>query len=485
MIRAAVAFAAILIAALLPQALVGLDRPFGVHEIGAGGYFGVYVRNWENLGFVATRGLPLIPQVVEDLADATPYTNHPPGLGWLFALTGRSEAGFRLPTLLGSALAGWLLWLLLVPRVGAARAAAGALALVTAPVLAFYCQANYEPLTCAAGLGLWLAAERRNRPALIVAAVLGLWIDWLFAFFVAALPLLLLRRPESFRRLLPAFIATAAAGVAILGWTLWARAHPGLAEGAGEAAESVVQRAVLERPAAAEFLAATAASLRGAFGLPLLLLGAAGWIALLARDWRLAAAALAVQGMTVVVFPHHVMTHSLFLAYLAIPLAAGVAALPLPPRAPPWLLLLVPLVAGVESARQLRLSATPFFRDFGRAASDAAGGAGPDGPFVATNNPYVHRCYVDTPRVLLHPVVRPPELEAGLRALGPQGARYLHLTFTGPLLDVIPYLQPLPELERWLAAFPRERVPQLETTIRMPPDGTSVRIVQAWLYRLR
>jgi hypothetical protein len=46
---------------------------------------------------------------VTDVGQAVPYTNHPPGLAWICALTGGSEAGLRLPALVALFASGWLL----------------------------------------------------------------------------------------------------------------------------------------------------------------------------------------------------------------------------------------------------------------------------------------------------------------------------------------------------------------------------------------
>lgn len=473
-------------------ALLTAARPFGMHEISGGGYFGVYVRNWENLGFFATRGLPLLPEVVTDVGQAVPYTNHPPGLAWICALTGGSEAGLRLPAIVALFAAGWLLCELLSRRFPRHIAVAAGALLIAMPVFSVYCLPSYEPLTCAFGLGLWLAIERHlergSRLALgaaIACAALGIWADWLFAFFVAALPLwtgLPADRARMRALLLPG-AAMLLSALAILGWTTWARALPALQPGLAETAHSVVERAVLDRPAADDVLSGTLARLRAGFTWPILITGALGWLLLARRHLRFALATLSVQLMTVIVFPHHVMTHVLFIAYLAIPLAAGIAALAA--RLGLWLLLAALVWTLTHTARQIELASTPFFAEFGRVATAAAG---PDDHgreyWVATNNPYIFRYYVPTTRVLREPVVRIPELQAGLAQIT-RGARYLHLACEGPLLELIPYLRPIPELTDWLQPFTRRRLPELELQLRLPPDGTALEITEAWIYELR
>ena len=56
-------FASILVLVLLGAMFHAprLSRPFGAADINAGMYFGLFVKTWEDFGFVELRGLPLGP----------------------------------------------------------------------------------------------------------------------------------------------------------------------------------------------------------------------------------------------------------------------------------------------------------------------------------------------------------------------------------------------------------------------------------------
>ncbi len=176
--------------ALLPN-VPRLSGPFTDGQAGnCGAMFALFERNAQSLGWLATRGVPVVnPVPPPSPATAQFYAHHPPGLPWLVMLAGRLPLAIESASRLVALLA-FLLTALLVADLAARLAGPGAS--LTAGVLVLALPAgrhhatlvNYETVALPALL-LLLRSLRLGRPPPWVAAALAALADW-----IALLPLL-------------------------------------------------------------------------------------------------------------------------------------------------------------------------------------------------------------------------------------------------------------------------------------------------------
>ncbi|MEM7199142.1 MAG: hypothetical protein AAF628_02685 [Planctomycetota bacterium] len=498
-IWAALAVVALGLAVQLPIA----DRPFGVHEVNPGNFFGVWARNWERFGLWESRGLPLGSQLLDQVHQGDPDTNHPPLYGWLSYWCGTSEAALRVPTIAGHALSAGLMVLLLAGALGVGPATLAGVTTLAVPALAFYSQVSFECVVLPVGLALWLAclawcraapAARRRWAALVAAlAFVNVWLDWLAVFLTFGTLPLLWTRPwrTAIARLAVPFGATLLAGITVFAWRSWALALPTLTEGtgapghhSGEGLGALIERTFLTRPPLGEFIALVWAQLQSGYAMPLLVAGAVGLVPLARRAPRVLGAAALSAVVIPLLFAGHASTHVHFVSYFAPLLAAGLAALVRVHRAL-WLVGLTILgVTAWSSAHHIRAADTTLFRELGATLSRAARDAAGRRSIVFFNIVYRYGYYVDSPDVQIQPLTDPAPLRLADQLPPELGLRYLYLKMSGPLLDAIPALAPRPELEAYLAPFPRERMPALEMAITVPPQDLTMRVDEAWLYKL-
>jgi hypothetical protein len=186
------------------------------------------VRNFERHGFWRLRGVPLMPQVYNTPAEATPHLSHPPAFTWVSQLFGDSEASFRWPTLITVTIAALCLYELLRPRFGAWPAFGAALLLLGMPGNAVLCQGSFEIPVLGAGMALLLATDRvlagrmRWRVVQAVATFYGSWSDWGIAFLLPRAPGAVPgRRARPALRALLVPVVTGAVALALL--VLWHR----------------------------------------------------------------------------------------------------------------------------------------------------------------------------------------------------------------------------------------------------------------------
>ncbi|MCA8963579.1 MAG: glycosyltransferase family 39 protein [Planctomycetes bacterium] len=460
---------------------------FGENNINATFFFGPFAQHWEKFGWLTLRGAPLGATALtlpETVGAGFPYFNHPPGFAWLCCLLGTAEWQLRLPCVLAVIASGPLLFALLRSRLGAGPAWLAGLLVMIAPGTAYAAVISYESVVIAFGLLLLLAHEhtaagdRRWRMPLVLAAALGVWIDWAFVFYVAALlPWSLPAAPrELLRRLwLPA--AAAAVSLALVfAWRLWAEANPELPP-PGPTQETIgrtLHRAVFGGPPWGAFFAALGDRLVDAFsrtGLGVALLGLP--LALRACP-RLVVALLLPPLLNFGIFRSHSMGHLMFAAYAVPPLAVLVAAVPHTLRR--WRPAatvavaagaLVAAMVGWHTVEFERGATSPLLARVAAALSRMAAEPLPQGhpdpgddrpPLVATNSPQIPPYYVTSPRVLLAPVADPRQLDA--QRAGP--ARIVYVHFQNELHEPgkPPLVAPDQPLRDFLAPFPHIDLPE-------------------------
>lgn len=101
------------------------------------------VRHFEEHGFVATRGVPVLQSWPGTLDECVRYVSHPAPMTWLWWLgtqlcAGDAEAGVKLFPLLANLLSIWLCWLVLRDLAAPLAAAAGTLIFATLPMCTYY-----------------------------------------------------------------------------------------------------------------------------------------------------------------------------------------------------------------------------------------------------------------------------------------------------------------------------------------------------------
>jgi hypothetical protein len=463
-----------------------LDRPFGPMEINGANYFGVFARNWERLGFQTLRGVPLGFRDVDSIAQGSPYWTHPPGFAWLSAALGSAEWQIRLPTALGHAAAAVLAFALLRAALPPIAAALGGLAMLAAPVLAFYSLASYENAVLPLGLLAWLAlrnahaasTRRTWRGLLVAACLIGPWMDWAFGFFcIAMLPLVASRDwRRTVRRLALPWCASLASLLAVVGWTAWAAGAPSLpATDFGELLRGLLRGS---GGGGAPALARHVENLRLGFSLPVLALALAGLPFFARAAPRLALAMLVAGMLNAAVFPANTAGHVFYWAYLAPLVAGGVAGLArIGGRRRAWIgAALASAAIGWGAARVLahfRAADTTFFRDQGALIT----GATTDGArrFVVLAN-YAYGYYVRSPHAAMGlPALTDPQRLEELRTRGGHeawGVRYVLTELEGAAGGGAPLPRVDPALKAYLERFPSPAAPALERRVTIPGYGS-------------
>ncbi len=480
-----------------------LVAPFGFLELNAGYFFGPFAQSYERFGFAALRGIPLGPFEVwpESPDKGYCYFNHPPGTAWLYTALGSAEWQLRLPSVLATIAAGLLLALLLLRRQGPWAAAVGGIALQAFPALAFGSQLSYEPPVLALGLLLFFAADPEGPPRrgasllVLLAAAVGPWLDWSFGFFVLGLPLVHGQRRlrEIGRRILVPWCLSLASLLLVLAWMRWAKAAAFVPQrpGQGEDVAAMLDRALFDRPGFLDFAIAGADQLAQGFGLWTLALAAAGAFVFGRQQPRLLLASMVPALLHPLVFAAHAMTHLMFWAHVAVPAAAGLAALAQQVHRERWRMtlsvsLLVLALGGTTLASiRLKQSGTaPIFASLGRALDAEATAARRDGAspaMVATNAFRSYPYYVASHKVYLGPVTDPALVENAWKG----GAKIQFVYVAAELEDRHGNRAPLasPELLTWLERFPKRELPELQGRWPFGDDGyLSVR--DAWAFEL-
>lgn len=491
--------------------LCWLLAPFGFYEINAGYFFGPFAQQWDRFGWLALRGAPLganavaLPQTV---AQGFPYFNHPPGFAWTCSLFGTAEWQLRLPCTLAILASGPLLYALVRPRLGTAPAWFAGLLVMIAPANAFGAVISYESIVIAFGLLLLLAHERgaggdrRWRALLLASAVLGIWMDWAFAFYVAALlPWSLPANARTLlRRLWLPCTATALSLLGVLLWRAWAEANPALPppQAAQETLAATLQRAVFAGPAWGPFFTALGERLADGFSRPWLAVALLGLPLALRCTPRLLLTLLLPPLLNFGIFRSHSMGHLMFAAYMAPPLAVLAANVPytiacwrrLPPLAPVVATAVAAFVigmAGWHTAEWKRGATSPLLQRVGRSLSELVTTPLPESlsasddrePLVASNAAQCYPYYVTSPRVLLSAVLDPVHLQA--QRNGP--ARIVYVHFQNELHEPgkAPLIAPDQPLRDFLAPFPHIELPELVGEWPMGHGRTMVvRRASAW-----
>lgn len=471
--------------------LPGLGRPYGWIEQNPGLYYGVFVRNYEGLGFLETRGVPLWRYVGESVEALVPNFSHPPGVPWLFFLAGGSEASCRSVTLLAMVLGALALFALLRGRLGPTVAIAGAATHLLAPALGFVAMASGESLAVACGLGLILGVQRigeGRRGALTwlllaVSCSLGPWTDWPFAFFCAGAAVLGWHRSprEIVRRLWPGAAMCIVSFGLFLVWREWAWRLPGLVtEGQARGIVELLQIKVIDRPPWGELLPSILVRLRTTFTTPLVVVIALGTLLGLARATRVTLALL-VAGFTAMLL-FGFQADPVYCSYVApmAGLACGLVVERLAavlPRPRMWRITLTVLLAGYcafSTRRMIDADSTTFLRDAGRILTAASrDNEGRPAYFVTYDLFAYYGTYVESPDVFPFQVADPKWLQTAIDLGGEKGVRHLWLRIPGVERPV----------DAFLAPFPKERRPELEGFVRTP-EG-SFEVSEAWVVTLR
>lgn len=459
-------------------------------EINGANYFGVFAHNWEKFGFGALRGVPL-GGCVDAVANGGPYWTHPPGFAWLTASIGSAEWQLRLPTVLGHALAAVLVFLLLRPRLGRVAGLVGGLATLGVPMLAFYSLTSYENAVLPLGLLAWWGLRRRG--LIVLACLVGPWMDWAFGFFcIAMLPLVIAGNVRDTLRalLLPACVSLLSL-LAVFGWMAWASGATGLpSTDFGELLRGLLHRS---DTAAAGNGARLFENLRLGFSLPVLLTAAAGLPMLFLAAPRLASAMLIGGVLNAVVFPANTAGHVFYQAYLTPLVAGGLGALPAWAGTLRPLRLLLTVVAlaatvlgGVRTIEHFRAADTSFFAEQGALVSAATKDAGGRDCFVFTN--YSYGYYLRSPLVVFGvPSVTDPHKLEQLRSrpgYEAYGLRYLLTDIDGPPIGGTPLPKLDPALRAYLERFPRSPQPVLERVVTVPGYDVDITF-RCWMVTLR
>ncbi len=495
--------------------LPGIGRPFGVHEISGGNYFGVFARNFERLGLWELGGVPVGPVLFDQVDERwmTAYLSHPPGLFWLNAVVGADEARLRLLSALGHIATAILTLVIFRRLLGLWPATLAALVTLAFPVLAFFAIVSYESVVLPLGLGMLIAyqraqtddarARKRSLAVLGALAFIGPWMDWQFLFFCAGLAALAWGpwRAMVQRLWWPAACSTLAVALIFI-WRIVAGGRWSKSDGPEGGVGTLLANTVGTRPAVGEFFGGFGQRALECFTSPAVLLALAGLWWLGRRAPRLTAALTVVGLMNAIVFPTHTMTHTLYLAYLA-PLLAGALAAAAARTPRPAAIVLGAIVVGVAAWSTLdtrRLANTPFFRDVGAELTKAAG-SGDERYAVLFNLPYCYGYYVDSPLVSVQRVTNPAKLEEWrvpemVQLAEVQGIRYLWVRSEPAFGIPFPVPPAEPALDSYLERFPANDVPTLQQTLVLPPvdpiaallvpefQGGGVRITRARTFEL-
>jgi hypothetical protein len=469
-----------------------LTAPLSMQQLNAAQYFGVFTRNWERFGFFDLRGLPLMDRVVEHIGQGAPYVHHPPGLSWLFHALGGAEWSMRLPTVIASYLAGLCWYRIARVRFTKAASAFSAAVLVFCPCMAVVSQASYEVLVVMSGLVVFaelvapVSPRWLSRTLQLAAAFFGTWIDWGFGFLgIACIPLACRSDVRTtFTRLLPAGIAAVSAMVTVLLWQHWALALPGLTPVPRDDSDfgAMFRRFVFgERTGFWWWLGHMRATAPLTWSGWLIGTGALGIGFALVRAPRLtlATAIVAVAPFVILVRPMDYVWHTFQSPFLALTAAAALDPLLRCARRElrlcGWIAGAVLLGGVMHASWQLRADdATAFFERQGRTLSEVA--AQP-GWAAAHNHPLAMPYYLTEPRVERFGLYLPEQLAPLVAQRNGHGWKYLLCK------PVFPGLVP-PQVETFLAPFPRVRVPELEGPLDRAGNALTGGIAEAWLYTL-
>lgn len=206
---AALAVAALAAALNAPR----LDRPWDRSIASASAtYQMLFVRNWDEAGFAALRGIPCVGIGGETAVERDPYLHHPVLTYWIeYAIRrwlGWTERAFRLLPFLATVLSAGLTVLLAARLAGLRGGALAGLLFLCLPLgSAFGLMANPEAtvlLALVAGFLAWLRLRERPTPArqwvLFAVFFAGCQADWGAYFLAPALLLGEFLRPPGARR---------------------------------------------------------------------------------------------------------------------------------------------------------------------------------------------------------------------------------------------------------------------------------------------
>lgn len=466
-----------------------IDAPFGFGEGNAGSYFACVAKGYYDFGFAALRGAPFVPDIYGGLS---PYLHHPPLGFWLVAMFGAQEWQMRTTTLIAHLVSALVLVQLVRPLLGDVRALLAGTMLLLLPTFYLDIQASQWPFTIACGLLLLLGFDRQRRSSswrwrllTAAAAFVGPWIDWHFGFFCLALLPLVEWRAPAIRRLVIAWTLSGASLALFLWWRHWAAHAPiWAAPGEGISNASLVSGTILLRPPFLDQLRGMLACSGTALTVPVLIGMVVGLPWLIARAPRHAAALLVAGLLGSLLFGNHVLTHTDFPSMLGPFAVTAAAAMFARHRLGIVLIAVVLGVGGWSSLQRVRASRTTFFRAYGHAATAATREVLADGSerhyIVASDMSWAYRYYIDSFDFLIQPLADPALVEnnrAALKKRG-KGVRFLTLRYGGA---VGARWNRYPELEKYLAQFPAERLPELEMSFTVDGAHDALRIEQALL----
>jgi hypothetical protein len=297
---------------------------------------------WDELGFGATLGMPMLSPVGDTVAERHPYIHHPAAGFWPNyagrTLLGKSEEGYRIFPVVATGLSALLLYLVVSTLAGAFFAFLVSLLFLVSPQIQLYgAMPNSEPYTLLCALVLVVLYLRyRTEPsrkrllALLVWFLIGSQVDWQFYFMAPGIWVAESIAPRGERHLKPLLLLLPAG---ILGFLL-VIAHMWLAVGSIEIvatqikeAVSATQQALVEDPGADSsggFLATQARNFRNNFGTSWAVIVPCALLALLAfRRWRhddltrVGVACLAAGVVTVTIFNRQAAGHEYFWNFAA------------------------------------------------------------------------------------------------------------------------------------------------------------------------
>lgn len=495
---ACVSYLVVTLAFHLPR----LTRPLADIDACAGAFFGVFFQYYERDGFGPLRGMPLWRQLFETPTMAEPYLTHPPGLWWAMYALGGSEWAMRVPTVVAAFAASVALFVLLRPRIGEWAAWLAGQLLLAVPVMAVYCQLSYEPVSVAFGLWMFVATERVRAAAeggvpwrwvwvQAGCAFVGTWMDWSFGMFCFGLAALAYDRRIKLwaLQLLAPGVAAILAVVTVLVWQSWALGSPLVTPPPPElgSLEATLERTIGARPSIGDSFYKGVHWLNHCAGLAVLLATLAGMWTLARRAGRLAAG-LAIAGAAhFLLFAGHALVHPHFYCVsmpFAVAATASLGTFAIGRARIPVVALLTVITAATwwHTIQLDQRTDSTFMRDLGatfdRAAVPLEGTTTP--LHVATNFLPIYASYVTAPTAYVAgPIVTPASLE-NVRKDRPFRYVWLQVETAPGAIGTFPN----PELDAWLAPFPKTRVPELEHHLYDPGYLWDTRIRAAWIVHI-
>jgi len=482
-----------------------LDAPYGPGANNGGSFLGVFARTWERHGFLELRGLPIGCFGIEAPEQGRAYVNHPP-LGLWLAGTGPEEWRGRLPSTLAH-IGVTLLMVGALRRLGWPLPAVtlSGLAVGVSPCLSFWVGVSLQLPVMLAGFAQLLLCRRAIAtgrgywlPLVGLVAFLGTWLDWSFAFYCVALWPLILGpgTGRRFRVILAAFLGTVAGVGTLYTWAQWALAGPRAPQ--GDAMQVFRERAGTSVGPPADWNGwweDISVHLLQGHGWPLLILGGAGLVLALGRNWRLAAALLTAPALHMTVAASHAREHIHLTAFLALPLGLGLGALSALPRHYGRLFAAAGLIAVAATAVQTvelnRAGASPVFQRLGLTLDEASADFDSEGKVLATyrvyyNLPYCWPCYLESPLTVSWATTLDNFRKLAAHHPG-QPKRFLGLEWeVDPPERASEFLPVDPELFAWMEenAVAVEEVPRLLLPVRFIARGLTVRATRVRLFTL-